>query len=63
MYASSLSLSEREERSQNSWAPLITLHMVYLLSIDSSPHIHCLFFTLQKEKVIIITESLWSVGR
>lgn len=62
-YSSSLSWSEQEEGSQNTWAPLITLRMVYLLSMDNSPHIHCLFSTLQKEKVIIITKSLWSVGR
>lgn len=58
-YSSSLSWSEQEERSQNTRAPLKTLHMVYLLSMGNSPHSHCLFSTLQKKKVIIIIESLW----
>lgn len=62
-YSGSLSWSEQEERSQNTWAPLITLHMIYLLSMGNSPHICCLFSTLQKEEVIIIIEFLvhWEV--
>lgn len=54
-----LAIMVRAGRSQNTWAPLIALHMIYLLSMGNLPHIHCLFSTLLKEKVIIIIESLW----